>query len=64
MDFMEIVKRPKVEGVRLQAAKEGGIIVGGTLVVTGYFFIYSNRKTAGEDELIVCVCLVAIKKCA
>ncbi len=52
---MESVRRPKVEGVRLQAAGEEETIVGGTLVITAYFFIYSNRKTAGEDELIVCV---------
>ncbi len=37
----------------LQAAREGYIIVGGTLVVTACFFIYSTRKIAEEDELIV-----------
>ncbi len=35
-DFMEVVKRSRVEGVSLQAAREGDIIVGGTLVVTAY----------------------------
>ncbi|XP_064382169.1 myotubularin-related protein 9-like [Halichondria panicea] len=53
MDFMEVVRRSRVEGVSLQAAREGDIIVGGTLVVTAYFFIYSTRKIAGEDELII-----------
>ncbi len=43
----------QVEGVSLQAAREGYIIVGGTLVVTACFFIYSTRKIAEEDELIV-----------
>ena len=36
MDFMEVVRRSRVEGVSLQAAREGDIIVGGTLVVTAY----------------------------
>ena len=51
---MEIVRRPRVEGVKLTAAGVEEPIVGGTLVVTAFFFIYSTRKQAGQDELIVC----------
>ncbi len=50
MDFMEVVRRSRVEGVSLQAAREGDIIVGGTLVVTAYIL---HQEIAGEDELIV-----------
>lgn len=54
MDFMEVVRRTRVEGVKLTAAGAEEPIVGGTLVVTAFFFIYSTRKQAGQDELIVC----------
>ena len=54
MDLMEYVRRPRVEGVKLQAVgSQEEPIVGGTLVVTAFFFIFSTRKFAGQDELIV-----------
>ena len=54
MDLMEYVRRPRVEGVKLQAVgSQEEPIVGGTLVVTAFFFIFSTRKSAGQDELIV-----------
>lgn len=54
MDLMECVKRHRVEGVQLQAlGSQEEPIVGGTLVVTAFFFIFTTRKTAGQDEFIV-----------
>ena len=50
MEFMEKVKRPVVEGVRLTLANDE--MMESMLCVTAFHCIFSTRKTA-EDEITV-----------
>ena len=53
MDLMEHVRRPMVDGVRLQiVGSQSESTYGGTMCVTPFHLIFSSRKKA-EDELTV-----------
>ena len=53
MDLMEHVRRPMMDGVRLQViGSQSEPVEGGTMCVTPFYLIFSSRKKA-EDELTV-----------
>ena len=53
MDLMEHVRRPMVDGVRLQViGNQSESVEGGTMCVTPFHLIFSTRRKA-EDELTV-----------
>ena len=56
MELMEHVKRPIIDGVKLQiVGSKSGTVKTGCICITAFHFIFSTRKQTEQDEITVCV---------